>query len=114
MLGLAIRAGQVGHVGRRHQPLGQVRLVCDHRRTPPVALARENVKGGVAGLHSAQLGLGRHELLVQRLGEVHEGRCAELRSLIDATADAVAPLQAEHARHAMQLDELTAGISTLA
>lgn len=67
-----------------------------------------------AELDSLKKASGRAEMLLQRMGEVHSGRCVELRSLIESTADQLAPLQADNSRHATQIDELTAGITVLA
>lgn len=67
-----------------------------------------------AELDSLKKASGRAEMLLQRMGEVHAGRCVELRSLIESTADQLAPLQVENSRHATQIDELTAGITVLA
>ena len=87
-------------------------------------LALQQLSSQAAALHATERSVGaeldglkrasgRAEMLLQRMGEVHSGRCVELRSLVESTADQLAPLQAETSRHATQIDELTAGITVL-
>ena len=56
----------------------------------------------------------RHELLLQRVSEVHEQRASELRALIKTLADQMRPLHETSRRHAAQLEEVSSGINVLA
>ena len=85
----------------------------------------EGMAGEVSGIKAAEAASGdscdklkkaakRHELLLQRVSEVHEQRASELRALIKTLADQMRPLHETSRRHAAQLEEMSSGINVLA
>jgi hypothetical protein len=53
----------------------------------------------------------RHEMQLQRLTEVHEARCSELRGLVSALATQLRPLQEASRAHGAQIEEVSAGLN---